>query len=286
MQNPVEIIGQTFENERALYHLQHAIVRGCTFAGAADGESAMKEGTDLTVADCRFALRYPFWHTRRFSITASTMEETCRAPIWYAADGEVRDCEIHGVKCLRECDRMQFVHTKVVSPEFGWNCRDLSIVDCDMDSMYFLMGSRNVTIDRLHLSGKYSFQYVDGMTITNSVLETKDAFWHSKHVTVKDSVIRGEYLGWYSEGLTLINCTLVGTQPLCYATGLTLINCTMEGADLAFEYADVSADVVGNILSVKNPKSGTIVADSIDEIIRGDVVMPCTATITIRGEML
>ena len=33
----------------------------------------------------------------------------------------------------------------------------------------------------------------------------------------------------------------------------------MEATDLAFEYSEVDADVVGNILSVKNPKAGKII---------------------------
>ena len=42
---------------------------------------------------------------------------------------------------------------------------------------------------------------------------------------------------------------------------MVLIDCAMEDADLAFEYSDVQAEVRGHILSVKNPRSGRIVAD-------------------------
>lgn len=73
--------------------------------------------------------------------------------------------------------------------------------------------------------------------------------------------MRGEYLGWYSENLTLIRCHISGTQPLCYCENLHLIDCTMEGTDLSFEYSSVEAEVRGEILSVKNPRSGCIVAE-------------------------
>ncbi len=56
----------------------------------------------------------------------------------------------------------------------------------------------------------------------------------------------------------------------------------MEGTDLAFEYSDVDADVRGHILSVKNPRSGKIVADSVGEIIREDAVMDCTGEVVLR----
>ena len=50
----------TLDEERALYGLHHAEVRNCTFAGPADGESALKECSELLVSDCDFELRYPF----------------------------------------------------------------------------------------------------------------------------------------------------------------------------------------------------------------------------------
>jgi len=56
----------------------------------------------------------------------------------------------------------------------------------------------------------------------------------------------------------------------------------MEEADLAFEYSDVKADVVGHVASVKNPRSGRIVLDSVGEIIRDDPVMECTGEVILR----
>ena len=135
-------------------------------------------------------------------------------------------------------------------------------------------------------TGKYSFQYAQDVRISRSRLQTKDAFWHAKDVTVTDSVLNGEYLGWYSEGLTLIRCHIKGTQPLCYCKDLKLIDCTMEDCDLAFEYSDVEAEVRGGILSVKNPRSGRIVADRIGEVIRtADSVYPSEGVVIERGRI-
>ena len=61
---------------------------------------------------------------------------------------------------------------------------------------------------------------------------------------------------------------------------LKLINCRMEQTDLLFEYSDVEV----NIVSVKNPKSSLIIADSVGEIIQGDAVMECTGEIILRAE--
>ena len=56
----------------------------------------------------------------------------------------------------------------------------------------------------------------------------------------------------------------------------------MEETDLSFEYSDVNASVSGNIVSVKNPKSGYIRADSIGEIINDDAVIECDCEIVIN----
>lgn len=279
-----KIVGKTFDEERALYHLQDAEVVSCTFAGPADGESVLKESRNIAVRDCSFGLRYPLWHVHGFTLEKSTLDDKTRAPIWYASDGSLEGCTIEGVKCLRECDRMRMSHSTVHSPEFGWKCRGLEIADSFIESEYLLFESRDVEISRLEMKGKYSFQYMDSLHIRNSVLDTKDAFWHSKNVVVEDSLVKGEYLGWFSDGLTLIRCKIIGTQPLCYCKNLKLIDCTMEGTDLAFEYSDVEADVRGHIDSVKNPRSGVITADSVGEIIREDAVMECTGRVVLRGQ--
>lgn len=281
MQN-VNVKGKTLDEERALYGLRDACVTDCTFAGPADGESALKETENVRVEHCRFALRYPFWHMKNFRISDCTLADTTRAPLWYAENGSVEKTEILGVKCLRECRAVSFDNDTIVSSEFGWRCRDIRIENCNITSEYFLFETQNGTMAKTAMRGKYSFQYAENWLIENCDLDTKDAFWHAKNVTVRNCRIKGEYLGWYSEGLTLINCHIAGTQPLCYCKALTLENCTMEGADLAFEYSDVQADVRGEILSVKNPRSGCITADSIGAIIRGDAVIPTDCRIEIR----
>ena len=278
---------KTFDEERALYHLEDAEVENCTFAGPADGESALKESRRVAVRDCAFSLRYPLWHARDFELIQSALDAGVRAPIWYAVNGKIAGCTIEGVKCLRECENIRVEDSTVLSPEFGWKCRGVEIARSRIESEYLLFDSSGVEIDRLEMKGKYSFQYMKDLYIRDSNLDTKDAFWHSRNVTVENSVVKGEYLGWFSDGLTLIHCKITGTQPLCYCKNLKLIDCTMEGADLAFEYSDVEADIQGHIDSVKNPRSGRITADSIGEVIREDAVMDCIGQVLLRdGKIL
>ena len=273
-----------YDEERALYNLTSADVVGCVFEGPADGESALKEARDIAVRDCRFELRYPLWHVKGFSMSGCSMSDTARAAIWYAEHGSIDHSELGGIKAVRECSDITIENSKIVSPEFGWKSRGISLIDSEIESEYLFLDSSNIWLSGVQMKGKYSFQYIDGLEIEDSFLDTKDAFWHSKNVTVRNSTIKGEYLAWFSEGLTLIDCRIIGTQPLCYCKDLKLINCTMEGADLAFEYSDVEADIKGDIISVKNPKSGIITADSIGEVIREDPVMECTGQVIIRNQ--
>ena len=271
-----------FDEERALYNLSDATVDFCTFAGPADGESALKESHRVEVRNCTFSLRYPLWHSTDFVLSSSTLDELTRAPIWYAANGKITDCTINGIKCLRECDGIEIKNCTVQSPEFAWRCRNIDVERATFDSVYFFFECENVRMKNITMKGKYSFQYTKNVEISDSELDTKDAFWHAKNVTVKNSTVKGEYLGWFSDGLTLINCKIIGTQPLCYCKNLKLIDCTMEETDLSFEYSDVEATVEGNIMSVKNPKSGKIVADSIGEIILEDSVYETNCEIVTK----
>jgi len=276
------ITDKQFDEERALYNIQDSRVSKCIFAVPADGESVLKESRNIEVDACSFSLRYPLWHVKGFVLKDSTMDELTRAAIWYADDGEIAGSRLHGIKAVRECSHILLTDCDIDSQEFGWKSAGITMKKCRVNSEYLFFDSRDVVLSDVVMTGKYSFQYMENLKIDDCTLDTKDAFWHSRNVVVKNSLIKGEYLGWFSEGLTLINCKIIGTQPLCYCKNLKLINCTMEGTDLAFEYSDVEADIIGNVMSVKNPRSGRIVLDSVDEVIMEDAAMECSGDVILR----
>lgn len=267
----VQIIeDQTFDQERALYGSRGLTVRRCAFNGPADGESALKECGDITAEECFFNLRYPLWHVHGLVIRRCEMTELCRAALWYSDHITIEDTRLHGIKALRECGHAALSRCHILSPEFGWSSREVSLTDCDAESEYFFLQGEDLTFSDVRFRGKYSFQYVKNAVFDHCTFDTKDAFWHSENVTVRDSVVKGEYLAWYSKGLTLIRCRITGTQPLCYCEGLKLIDCEMTDADLAFEKSEVEAAVTTPIVSVKNPRSGTITAPAVGELIMDD----------------
>lgn len=272
----------SFDEERALYNLKDTEVINCNFVGEKDGESVLKEARNIVVKDCNFSLRYPLWHNKKFVLENSKLDELSRAPIWYSIDGYIKNSNINSIKCLRECKNIKIEDSNIISQEFGWKCEDIILSHSNIESEYFMLDSKNVKLENVNFKGKYSFQYIKNLDISNCNLDTKDAFWHSENITVRNSTIKGEYLGWFSKNLTLIDCKIIGTQPLCYCENLKLINCVMEDTDLSFEYSSVEADIKGYIKSVKNVKSGFVIADEIGEIVKEDSIMPVEAEIKIR----
>lgn len=264
------IENKTFDEERAFYGSHDLTVRNCSFDGPADGESAFKEGKDITAKCCFFNLRYPFWHDTGLTIADSEMSELCRAALWYSADIEITDTKLYGIKALRECSKVKMSGCDVISPEFGWSVKDIEMKDCTVQSEYFMMRSSYLNFTRVQLKGKYSFQYIEDSFFEDCVFDTKDAFWHARNVTVKNSIVKGEYLAWYCENVTFENCKIVGTQPLCYCKGLKLINCEMIDTDLCFEKSEVTAGITTSVISIKNPLSGEIRVPFVGEIIQDD----------------
>lgn len=270
----MEYNNQDFDEERALYGIHGATLKECNFKGPSDGESALKECSNIYLSDCYFELRYPLWHASNTIVSKCEMTNSCRAAMWYDENINIEYCKINGIKAIRECNNVSINNTDISSVEFGWKCHNIEIKNCSLVSEYPFLDTENIIINQLNMKAKYAFQYVRNMTIRNSALDTKDAFWHSKDVTVYDSIIKGEYLGWYSENLKLVRCRIIGTQPLCYCKNLILEDCEMDNTDLSFELSEVRADVRGEIESIKNPLKGYIRADSIGNIIIDEHASP------------
>ena len=258
---------QYFEGERPLY-ARHGL--RIEHVSIGPGESSLKEGSDIEAENCEFNGKYPFWECKGFTIKNCIFREGARAALWYTEGCKMFDTLVEAPKMFR---RIKDVHLENVqlpnAQETFWDCKDVELKSVEAaKGDYIFMHTSGIRIDGFRLKGNYSFQYAKDVVIRNADMDTKDAFWESENVTVYDSRISGEFLGWYAKNLRLINCKIAGTQPLCYCENLYLENCTFdEDADLAFEYSSVHAGIVGPVTSVKNPRSGRIIADRYGEII-------------------
>lgn len=251
-----------------------------------EGESPLKESSDIELYNSMFKWKYPLWYCENVYAKTTTWFTMARAGVWYTKNITVEDCAIEAPKNFRRCDGVTL--RRVSFPDASetlWSCKNVTLDNVTAKGTYFAMNSENMTVDGLTLYGDYSFDGAKNVTVTNSHLLSKDSFWNSENVTVKNTFISGEYLGWNAKDLTLEDCTIESLQGLCYIRGLTMKNCKLINTTLAFEYStDIDADIEGNIDSVINPSSGTIRADRIDElIIESDRVDPSKTKIICRG---
>lgn len=277
------IINKEFGGERPLFaardlRLEHVAIHA--------GESALKCTRNIEAVDCRFEGKYPFWHTDGFRIEKCLFTEGARAALWYSRDCVMTDTLVEAPKMFREMKGVDLTRVRIPdAQETLWHCSDVRLRDVEVaNADYLFMHCRNIDIENYRQQGNYSFQYCTDVVIRNARIDSKDAFWNTENVTVYDSELTGEYLGWHSRNLRLVNCRISGTQPLCYAHGLILENCTFApDCDLAFEDSELRADIRGSITSVKNPRTGSITADSIGEIILDEHVLdPADCKISVR----
>lgn len=272
-----------FGGERPLFEIHNVQLENVTIT---DGESAIKECTDVDAHNCRFYGKYPWWHVDGANISDCYFAPESRSAIWYSYNMRITDSIIDGPKFFREMRNLELENVKITdADETFWNIDGLILKNVELhEGTYPFMGSRNIKVDGLVSDAKYVFQYVKNAEIRNAKITTKDSFWETENVTVYDSELDGEYLGWHSKNLKLVNCHIKGEQPLCYADNLTLENCTFDkDCDRAFEYSTVNADIKGAITNIKNPTSGRIIADEIGSVtIDKNVIAPADCEIITR----
>ena len=274
-----------FGGERPLFEshnlrLENVIIR--------EGESAIKECSNIEAFNCRFEGNYPFWHVHGFSIEKCFFDVGGRSALWYSDQLKMKDTVIDAPKMFREMTDLELENVTLNdADEVFWRCKNIKIKNLVLHGgTYPFMFSDNIRIDGLKSDSKYVFQYVKNVEIHNAKITTKDAFWEVENVTVYNSVLNGEYLGWHSKNLRLVNCHITGEQPLCYAHDLILENCTFGAdCDRAFEYSTLNADIKGAITNIKNPMSGRIVADEIGSVtIDKNIKAPADCVIEVRNK--
>ena len=264
----MEIIkNQEFGGERPLFGSKDLRLENVTIHA---GESALKCCSDIEAVDCRFEGKYPFWHVDGFKVEKCLFTPGARAALWYSRNLEMKDTQVDAPKMFREMDGIILRNVNIPDAEETlWHCHNVDIENVEVKNAdYLFMHSSNIRIRNWRQHGNYSFQYCRNVEIHDADIHSKDAFWGTENVTIYDSTLSGEYLGWHSRRLTLVRCKISGTQPLCYARDLTLIDCEFDkDCDLAFEDAEVKASILTPVISIKNPRRGSISAPSFGEII-------------------
>ena len=261
----MDYVKQQLTGERALFRREHLKVEDCVFN---DGESPLKECTDISVSRSSFLWKYPVWYSRKVTLRQCYLGEMARAGLWYDQDVTVRDTLIKAPKCFRRCDGILLSGVRMpAAEETLWDCSHVQLEDVTAAGDYFCKDTRDLTADRLRLEGNYGFDGCRNLLIRRSVLHTKDSFWNCENVVVEDSEIVGEYVAWNSKNVTFRRCRISSLQGLCYVENLVLEDCDLADTNRALEYSSVNASVNGRIESVVNPKEGWLRAGEIGTLV-------------------
>ena len=251
--------------ERALFHSKDLSIEYSIFA---DGESPLKESSDISLRKTSFQWKYPLWYCKNIQVEDCDFAEMARAGIWYTDQISVKDTLYEAPKGFRRVHGLNLENVDLPhAEETLWHCQDVAMSNVMAKGDYFAMNCSDMKLDGFRLVGNYCFDGCRNVEMHHAKMLSKDAFWNCDNVTVYDSYICGEYLGWNAKNVTLINCTIESEQGMCYMDNLKMENCRLLNTNLAFEYATVDAQIDSKIDSVKNPISGKIRAKQIDEII-------------------
>ena len=256
---------EIFTGERAMFGVKGVSFANCIFE---NGESPLKHSSNLKLNDCIFAYKYPLWYANDIALNGGYLEPLARAGMWYSTNLSFKDMVINAPKSFRKSSQILLENVNFSdASETLWGCADVKIKNIFARGDYFGANSENLEIEGLNLDGNYCFDGCKNVCIANSKLISKDAFWNCENVVAQNCLISGEYLAWNSRNVTLINCTIKSLQALCYVENLIVKDCIFMDTSLAFEYSSVDVSINGAIKSIKNPKSGLIMAEQIDEII-------------------
>ncbi|MCI7061646.1 MAG: DUF3737 family protein [Lachnospiraceae bacterium] len=267
--------------ERALFHSKDLTIEYSIFA---DGESPLKESSDISLSNTSFQWKYPLWYCKDIRVEDCSFAEMARAGIWYTDNISIKDTLYEAPKGFRRVNGLTLENIDLPhAEETLWHCDNVTMKNVAAKGDYFAMNCSNMKLDQFRLVGNYCFDGCRDVEVHHAKMLSKDAFWNCENVTVYDSYICGEYLGWNSKNVTFINCLIESLQGMCYMDNLVMKNCKLLNTTLAFEYSTVDVETDGIIESVKNPASGVIKAEKINELILEEQeIDPSKTTIIVK----
>ena len=268
--------------ERALFHSKDLSIEYSIFA---DGESPLKESSDISLRQTSFQWKYPLWYCKNIRVEDCDFAEMARAGIWYTDQISVKDTLYEAPKGFRRVNGLTLENVDLPhAEETLWHCKDVAMSNVVAKGDYFAMNCSDMKLDGFRLVGNYCFDGCRNVEVHHAKMLSKDAFWNCDNVTVYDSYICGEYLGWNSKNITFVNCVIESLQGMCYMENLVMKNCKLLNTTLAFEYSTVDVEVDGTIESVKNPSAGVIKAEKIKELILEEQEIDPSQTTIIVNE--
>ena len=150
-----------YTGERPLFHGEHLEI-GDTIFG--EGESPLKESSDITLKNSMFQWKYPLWYSKNVVAQDCTWAEMARAGVWYTDNLQVKNALIEAPKNFRRCKELTLEHVFLPhAEETLWNCQKVTMKDCllytSFSGTYFFRAVATAPTPELN-SAKYCFTRV------------------------------------------------------------------------------------------------------------------------------
>ena len=92
-----------YTGRETLFHGEHLEI-GDTIFG--EGESPLKESSDITLKNSMFQWKYPLWYSKNVVAQDCTWAEMARAGVWYTDNLQVKNALIEASKNFRRCKEL------------------------------------------------------------------------------------------------------------------------------------------------------------------------------------
>ena len=115
-----KIINAEFGGERPLFASHDLYLENVTIR---EGESAIKECSNIEAVNCRFEGNYPFWHVHGFRIDRCYFDVGGRSALWYSDHLKMTDTTIDAPKMFREMTDIEIENVVLNdADEIFWRC--------------------------------------------------------------------------------------------------------------------------------------------------------------------
>ena len=157
---------QFLTGERALFGAKDMKINYTTFD---DGESPLKESSDISLYYSMFKWKYPVWYSKNIFMNDCTLFETARSGIWYTDNISLTNCIVEAPKTFRRASNIKLKNVSMPNAEETlWNCRDIKMENVTAKGNYFAINSENIQINKFELVGNYSFDGSKNIEIRNA----------------------------------------------------------------------------------------------------------------------
>ena len=102
-----EISGAYLTGERPLFGGKNLSIQDTIFT---DGESPLKEASDIDLKNSMFQWKYPLWYAKNITAEDCTWFEMARAGVWYTDNLTVKNAVIQAPKNFRRCHELTLDH--------------------------------------------------------------------------------------------------------------------------------------------------------------------------------